>query len=132
VGGFSSGRPVVRDASKVDDDAESTNGGGGMILQHPRLAWDGARVIVRALDSEYLYGWLDERLGDLLGPAYQQALSDSWNRLWWTERVDAPQAEAGLWRARLGDLLQTHPELAGPLQDLIYEAVARLSEPPAA
>jgi hypothetical protein len=102
------------------------------VLHHPRLAWDGARVIVRALESDHLYGWLDERLGALLGMPYQQALSDSFNRLWWTERVDAPQAEAGLWRARLADLLQTRPELAVPLRDLIYEAAARLAEPPAA
>ena len=103
-----------------------------MILQHPRLAWDGARVIVRAIDSEHLYPWLYTRLGELVGPGYQQALEDSWNRLWWTERMDAPHAEAGLWRARLSDLLQTRPELAVPLQALVYEAVARLSEPPAA
>jgi len=103
-----------------------------MILQHPRLAWDGARVIVRALDSQHLYGWLNARLGDLAGPAYQQALSDSSNRLWWTERMDAPQAEAGLWRARLADLLQNRPELAEPLRELIWEAATRLAEPPAA
>jgi hypothetical protein len=102
------------------------------VIHQQRLAWDGARVIVRGLESDYLYGWLNERLGVLLGPPYQQALSDSFNRLWWTERVDAPQAEAGLWRARLSDLLQARPELAAPLRDLIYEAAARLAEPPAA
>jgi len=103
-----------------------------MILQHPRLAWDGARVIVRALDSEPLFTWLYNRLGQLVGPGYQQALSDSWNRLWWTERMDAAHAEAGLWRARLADLLQSRPELAEPLQELIYEARARLTDQPAA
>ena len=102
-----------------------------MILQHPRLAWDGAQVIVRTVDSRHVYGWLHARLGDLAGPAYQQALQDSWNRLWWSERMDAPHAEAGLWRARLADLLVNRPELAAPLQELIYEAAARLSEPPA-
>jgi hypothetical protein len=103
-----------------------------MILQQPRLAWDGARVIVRAIDSERLYRWLHTRLGELAGPAYQQALSDSGHRLWWTERMDAPNAEAGLWRARLADLLQTRPELAGPLQELIDETAALLAESPAA
>jgi len=102
------------------------------VIHNPRLAWDGARVIVRALESDYLYRWLDEQLGALLGQPYRQALSDSFNRLWWTERADAPQAEAGLWRARLGDVLQNRPDLAVPLRDLIYEAAARLSEPPAA
>ena len=102
------------------------------VIHQQRLAWDGARVIVRALESDYLYRWLDDQLGILLGRRYQQALSDSFNRLWWTERLDAPQAEAGLWRARLADLLQERPDLTQPLQELIYEAVARLSEPPAA
>jgi hypothetical protein len=102
------------------------------VIHQQRLAWDGARVIVRALESDYLYRWLNDQLGILLGQRYQQALSDSFNRLWWTERLDAPQAEAGLWRARLADLLQERPDLAKPLEHLIYEAVARLSEPPAA
>ena len=102
------------------------------VIHQQRLAWDGARVIVRALESDYLYRWLNDELGTLLGRPYQQALSDSFNRLWWTERLDAPQAEAGLWRARLADLLQQRPELAQPLQELIYEAVSRLSEPPTA
>ncbi|SRR6266511_2017562 len=102
------------------------------LLHHPRLAWEGARVIVRALESDRLYGWLNHRLGALFGPPYQQALSDSFNRLWWTERVDAPQAEAGLWRARLADALAREPHLAEPLQELIHEATARLAEPPVA
>src|SRR2546423_10307479 len=65
------------------------------VIHQQRLAWDGARVIVRALESDYLYRWLNDELGTLLGRPYQQALSDSFNRLWWTERLDAPQAEAG-------------------------------------
>ena len=100
------------------------------VLHHPRLAWDGARVIVRAIESDRLYSWLNSQLGRLLGPAYQQALSDSFSRLWWTDRADAPQAEAGLWRARLADLLASRPELAEPLRELFYEAAARLAEPP--
>jgi len=111
--------------SKVDDDRMTER-----VLHHPRLAWDGARVIVRALESDHLYGWLNQRLGAMFGPLYQQALSDSFSRLWWTERVDAPQAEAGLWRARLADLLQENPHLAEPLRELIYDATARLAEPP--
>jgi hypothetical protein len=87
-------------------------------------------VIVRALESDHLYGWLNQRLGALLGPPYQQALSDSFSRLWWTERLDAPQAEAGLWRARLTDVLGQNPHLAEPLRELIHEARARLAEPP--
>ena len=100
------------------------------VLHNSRLAWDGARVIVRALESDHLYSWLNQRLGELFGPRYQQALSDSFNRLWWTERADAPHAEAGLWRARLADVLEENPGFAVPLRELIYDATARLAEPP--
>src|SRR2546423_6580147 len=84
------------------------------VIHQQRLAWDGARVIVRALESDYLYRWLNERLGVLLGPPYQQALSDSFNRLWWTERADAPQAEAGLWRGAAGGPPPQHPPTPPP------------------
>jgi hypothetical protein len=87
-------------------------------------------MIVRVLESDQLYAWLNQRLVQLFGPPYQQALADSFNRLWWTERVDAPQAEAGLWRARLADALARDPQLAPALQELIYDANARLAEPP--
>jgi hypothetical protein len=100
------------------------------IVHNPRLAWDAARMIVRTLESDHPYAWLHDRLGALLGPAYQQALSDSWTRLWWTERIDAPAAEAGLWRARLADVLQQRPDLARPLQELVFDGAARLAEPP--
>jgi hypothetical protein len=118
-----------------DDDEEHIERGEGAdvverVLHHPRLAWDGARVIVRVLESDQLYAWLSQRLVQLFGAPYQQALSDSFNRLWWTERVDAPQAEAGLWRARLADALTREPHLAPALQELIYDANARLAEPP--
>jgi hypothetical protein len=90
------------------------------------LAWDGARVIVCALESNHLYGWLNEQLGLLLGPAGQRALLDSWNRLWYADRPDAPQAETGLWRVRLEDVLHGRPELAAPLAELIHGASVRL------
>jgi hypothetical protein len=99
------------------------------VLHQPRLAWDGARVFVRVLGSEHLYTWFSERFGLIAGPAGQQALLESCNRLWFPERLDAPQAEAGMWRVRLEDLLQAHPDLGAPLQDLIHEAAARLTVP---
>ena len=96
------------------------------VLHHPRLAWDGARICVRVIESGHLCAWLDERLGLLLGPDFHRALFDSWDRLWWSERPDAPYVEAGLWRVRLEDCLRTRPDLAAPLHALIQEATARL------
>src|SRR2546429_6615071 len=70
------------------------------VLHHPRLAWDGARICVRVIESGHLCAWLDEQLGLVLGPDFHRALFDSWDRLWWSERPDAPYVEAGPWRAR--------------------------------
>ena len=60
----------------------------GQVLHHPRLAWDAARVFVRAAEAGDAFGWLGERLAELLGDDYRQALVESWNRLWWSERPD--------------------------------------------
>jgi hypothetical protein len=81
---------------------------------------------VRVLESDHLYGWLNEQFGPLVGPTGQQALLDSWNRLWYADRPDAPQAETGLWRVRLEDLLRARPELALSLEKLINEASVQL------
>jgi hypothetical protein len=97
------------------------------VLHHPRLAWDGARLIVRTLESGQPYGWLAEQLGELLGPEYRQALFESWHRIRVTDRLDAPQAEAGLWRVRLEDFLRVHPDRAMPLLAFLHEATARLT-----
>jgi hypothetical protein len=97
------------------------------VLHHPRLAWDGARAIVRMLESGQPYAWLAEQLGDLLGPEYRHALFDSWHRIWVTDRPDAPQVEAGLWRVRLEDFLRAHPDRAMALLAFLHEATARLT-----
>ena len=94
---------------------------------HPqRLAWDGAQTIVRAFGSAQVCDWLDGQFGRLLGPAYQQALTDSRHRLWSSERPDAPQIESGLWRARLDDLLRGSPMLAVMLHELVEETAVQL------
>jgi hypothetical protein len=92
-----------------------------MVINVERLAWDGARAVVRTLEDDR-FEWLSGRVGDLLGPERQMALSDSYSRLSWRSRSDAPMIEAGLWRAWLVELLHTRPELAGPLERLISEA----------
>jgi hypothetical protein len=102
----------------------------GQVLHHPRLAWDGARMFVRAWGAYHLYGWLGNQCERVLGTEYRRALFESWERLWDSDRPDAEHVEAGRWRARLEDLLRFHPELATPLRDLIRETSARLDEAP--
>jgi hypothetical protein len=92
-------------------------------MQHSRLAWDGARVLVAVADRDDgpLYDWLVARLDLLCGPEYQQALSISRTRLLYRMRDDAPMVEAGMWRVRLHDLLDHRPDLAAPLRELVDE-----------
>jgi len=99
-----------------------------MIIQQPRLAWDGARVIVRVLESDR------STPGSARGSA-------SWPDPPTSRRSPTRSAGSGgptggraagggrLWRARLGDLLQSKPHLTEPLRDLVYEATALLAEP---
>ncbi|GIH12019.1 hypothetical protein [Rugosimonospora africana] len=99
-------------------------------IVHPqRLAWDGARAFVALADSDREYFWLGARLRELLGADHEQALSDSRTRLMWQIRTNAVSIEAGLWRARLADVLAERPELALALRYLIDEARARAAEP---
>ncbi|GAB1645754.1 hypothetical protein [Krasilnikovia sp. MM14-A1259] len=95
------------------------------VIHQPRVAWEGARAFVRAAcGPEYaaFAGQVVSRLGeDLYGE-----LSDTRARL-----LDArtqtggdrrmTDIELGRWRVRLEDLLRTHPELTGAVQDLIAE-----------
>ncbi len=90
-----------------------------------RLAWDGARLVVRAIGSDPVYRWLADEVG-AFGPAYRQALSDSYARLLYDRRPDAPLREAGIWRARLLDLLREQPALAPRVGTLIDRTARRL------
>lgn len=98
------------------------------ITHPPRLAWDGAMAFVGAAAHRDLYGWLDERLADLLGEPGRRALAQTRARLLHSLRSDAPQVEAGCWRARLEDVLGTDPALSRPLQQLIHDTKLRLRE----
>ena len=95
------------------------------MINAERLAWDAARAVVRLLEDDR-YEWLSTRIGALLGPERQLALSDSYTRMSWSARSDASMVEAGLWRAQLVDLLHARPELADPVRQLIEEAHAAL------
>src|SRR4051795_5105034 len=71
------------------------------VIHNPRLAWDGAMAFVGASAHPDLYGWLAERLTDVLGPSGGEALAETRVRLTYSRRPDAPQVESGRWRARL-------------------------------
>jgi hypothetical protein len=100
------------------------------VVHYPRLAWDGALVLVRVLESDLVLRWFSEPFDLLAGPGSTRALFESGDRLWFGDRLDARQAEAGLWRVRLEELLYTRPELTAPLRQLFDEAAARLARPP--
>lgn len=90
------------------------------IVHHQRLAWDCARAFTAIAEDDYGYHWLSRELRALLGPDYELALSDAHTRLRYTTRLDAVPAEAGLWRARIEDVLRQRPEL-----ELVLAALAR-------
>ena len=90
----------------------------------PRVAWDGARVIIAAIDRGY-QGWLAYVLGERIDSEYYGFVLDSWSRM--NARPEAMMAEAGLWRARLDDLLSRRPEVTDELVTVLRETSATLS-----
>jgi hypothetical protein len=101
-----------------------------MLIHQPRLAWDGARVLVAISESDAHFVWLSGEVRALLGVAYQRALAETRMRLRAAEPAGAAHAEAGTWRVRLEDLLRRRPELTAPLQELVATATARLPRRP--
>jgi hypothetical protein len=91
---------------------------------HPRrVAWEGARTFVSAAPTD-AYWWLSDTLGHYLGTMYQLQLCETRLRL--QSEAEAVYAEAGVWRARLDDLLDTDPAAASILTQLIAETASRL------
>ena len=102
----------------------------GRVVHRERLAWDAAQVFVRALGSARVVEWLRVQLTERFGPEPAAALAESSDRLWASERLDAPQVECGIWRAKLEDLLRADTSLAGPLVELMDETSDRLDRAP--
>ncbi|MDQ7909456.1 hypothetical protein RB614_33525 [Phytohabitans sp. ZYX-F-186] len=90
------------------------------------MAWDAAQVVVRVLGSDQVGRWLHGQLAARLGAEVAAALVDSRLRLWESTRLDAPQVEAGIWRAKLAELLAADATLEAPLREMMAEAVDRL------
>ncbi|MET7329558.1 hypothetical protein [Nonomuraea sp. NPDC005650] len=95
-----------------------------MAVLHPRrVAWEGARIFVSAADTD-AYWWLSDTVGHRLGVAYQARLCETRMRL--QADADAIHQEAGAWRARLDQLLDTRRATAPILTQLIGETRSRL------
>jgi hypothetical protein len=91
------------------------------VVHRERLAWDAARVFARALESGHVFRWLRAEVGRRIGHDHAVALAESRDRMWASQRSDAPQIESGIWRARIDDLLAADGSLAVPLQQLVSE-----------
>ncbi|MGI5291108.1 hypothetical protein ACQEVF_48430 [Nonomuraea polychroma] len=95
-----------------------------MAVLHPRrVAWEGARIFVFAANTD-AYWWLSDTVGRYLGLMYQLQLCETRMRL--QAEDDALYEEAGAWRARLDELLDTRPDTASILTQLITETASRL------
>lgn len=87
------------------------------VLHQPRVAWDAAVSLVRAAQSESIvYTWCRDRVGAVLGTAYQSDLDAARSHL---AAPPAPPAakdtEAAIWRVKLEDELRAQPDLAAEL-----------------
>lgn len=101
---------------------------GTRIYHHPRVAWDFARTVVdMAAAGDELYAWFGTRVAEVMGPRYRQDLDETRTRLARPTRDDARHVEAGLWRARIDDVLRYQNDLAEDLYILTRDASARLA-----
>ncbi|WP_433302212.1 hypothetical protein ACQP2F_08395 [Actinoplanes sp. CA-030573] len=96
------------------------------VIHQPRVAWDGARAFVRAAGSQQSDRFAAKVLSRLGSEVYGQ-FADTRQRLL-TALVEtggdryAGDVEAGKWRVRLEDLLQTRPDLIDAVRELTNEA----------
>jgi hypothetical protein len=94
------------------------------VVHQPRVAWQAARVFVAAAECDVYY-WLSEIIGQYLGVMWDLELAETRLRLHQDE--SRLYAELGAWRARLGDLLELHPELVSIVQQLTAETGEHLT-----
>ncbi len=99
------------------------------VLHQSRVAWDFARTVtaVATMTSLDVYAWFSARINDLLGARYCADLNATRISLALAQRPDVRQAEAGLWRARIEDVLRNRPDLGEDLTILRLDATARLA-----
>jgi len=92
------------------------------VTHQPRVAWDGARAFVRIAQTPY-YDDFAVQVLRRLGPDQYEMLEDTRARVldnYYRTGGDRyiTDVEAGKWRARLEDLLQSRPDLAGTVIEL--------------
>jgi hypothetical protein len=96
------------------------------VIHQPRVAWDGARAVVRAAGSANYEGFANHVL-TRLGVSLYGDFADTRQRLL-TAFVEtggdrfAADVEAGKWRVRLEDLLRDHAELTDAVLSLTAES----------
>ena len=93
-----------------------------VVIHQPRIAWDGARAIVRAAGSPYVEVFA-ARVLDRLGEQAHQQFLDTTHRLAVAVAATggdrhAADLEAGKWRVRLEDLLRLRPDLTDDVREL--------------
>ena len=97
------------------------------VIHQPRVAWEGARAFVRAAGSQQSEAFAARVLSRLGSEMFGQ-FADTRQRLL-TALVEtggdryAGDVEAGKWRVRLEDLLQTRPDLTPAVIELTNEAL---------
>ena len=96
------------------------------VIHQPRVAWDAAQMMISSCMSGQ-FGWMCDRVEELFGPEYANALWQSLMQLQHSPRPDIRQAEVGIWRVRLEDAMRDRPELAERLQAVVVEAKTRIA-----
>jgi hypothetical protein len=91
-----------------------------------RIAWDGARVIVRAAADEAWAVWFANWINRQAGPPWGQLVVECRARLVAAYGYETAALESGMWRVRLADLMEERPDLVQPLADVIRETNERL------
>lgn len=93
-----------------------------LVIHQPRVAWDGARAFVRAAEGPG-YDAFAAAVHDRLGPTLYGELANTRHRLLTAQlaaTIDGPlaDAEVGMWRVRLEDLLRGRPDLVDTVLEL--------------
>jgi hypothetical protein len=91
-----------------------------------RIAWDGARAIVRACADRDWAVWFANWFNTQAGPPFGQLVMECRARLTAVYGYEAAALETGIWRVRLEDLMAQRPDLVEPLTAIVLDAAARL------
>ncbi|WP_051366667.1 hypothetical protein [Hamadaea tsunoensis] len=92
---------------------------GQAIIHRPRLAWDAAQAFVTSVEHGR-YRWLRDRVALYLGDEYADRVTDTEVRL--RMNPEAANAEMGLWRVVLDELIFTDPRVVPVLTEIVQAA----------